>query len=41
MGWKVGRCRHVLVSELHSVEDVDPVVMNIRAATEVWMIPPK
>jgi len=34
-GWKVGRCRHVQISELFSVEECDQVVMDFLAATEV------
>ena len=40
-GWKAGRCRHVQISELLSVEDGDQAVMDGLAATEVWKFPPK
>jgi len=39
-GWKAGRCRHVQVSELFSVEECDQAVMDFLAATEVGNFPP-
>ena len=33
--WRVGRCRHVLISELLSIEECDQAVMDFLAATEV------
>jgi len=41
MGWKAGRCRHVQVSELFSIEVCDQAVMDFLAATEVGKFPPK
>jgi len=41
MGWKEGRCRHVQISELFSVEECDQAVMDFLAATEVRKFPPK
>jgi len=35
-----GRCRHVQISELFSVEEGDRVVMDFQAATEVKKFPP-
>jgi len=40
-GWKAGRCRHVQVSELFSMEECDQAVMDFLAATEVGKFPPK
>jgi hypothetical protein len=40
-GWKAGRCRHVLVSELFSIGECDQAVMDFLAATEVGKFPPK
>jgi len=37
----VGRCRHVHVSELFSVEECDQVVMVFMAAPEVGKFPLK
>jgi hypothetical protein len=34
-GWIAGRCRHVQISELFSIEEYDQAVMDILAATEV------
>jgi hypothetical protein len=39
-GWKAGRCRHVQVSELFSIEECDQAVMDFLAATEVGKFPP-
>jgi len=38
-GWKVGRCRHVQVSELFSVEECDQAVMDFLTATEAGKFP--
>jgi len=40
-GWKLGRCRHVRISQLFSVEECDQAVMDFLAATEVGKFPPK
>jgi len=40
-GWKAGRCRHVQISELFSIEECDQAVMDFLAATEVGKFPPK
>jgi hypothetical protein len=40
-GWKAGRCRHVQISELLSMEECDEVVMDILVATEVGKFPPR
>jgi hypothetical protein len=40
-GWKAGRCRHVQVSELFSMEQCDQTVMDFQATTEVGKFPPK
>jgi hypothetical protein len=40
-GWKVGRCRHVQISELFSMDECDQAVMDFLAATEVGKFPPK
>jgi hypothetical protein len=41
MGWKPGRCRHVQVSELFSVEECKAAVMYFLVATEVGKFLPK
>jgi hypothetical protein len=41
MGWKAGRCRHMQISELLSVEECDQEVMDFLAATEVGKSTPK
>jgi hypothetical protein len=38
-GWKVGRCKHVQISELFSLEKCDQAVMDFLAATEVGKFP--
>jgi hypothetical protein len=38
-GWKPGRCRHVQISELYSLEKCDQAVMDFLAATEVRKFP--
>jgi hypothetical protein len=40
-GWRVGRCRHVKVSELLSIEKCDQAVIDFLAAMDVWKFPPK
>ena len=40
-GWKAGRCRHVQVSELLSMELCDEAVVDFLVATEVGKFPPK
>jgi hypothetical protein len=40
-GWKAGRCRHVQISELFTIEECDQGVMDFLAATEVRKFPPK
>jgi len=40
-GWKVGRCQHVQISELFTIEDCDQAVMDFLVATEVGKFPPK
>jgi hypothetical protein len=40
-GWKAGRCRRSLVSELFSMEISDKEVMDFLAATDVGKFPPK
>jgi len=40
-GWKAGRCRHVQVSELVSMEECDQAVVDFLAATEVGKFLPK
>ena len=39
--WRAGRCRHVKVSELPSIEKCDQAVMDFLAATDVGKLPPK
>jgi len=34
-GWKAGRCQHVQVSELFSMEECDQAVMDFLVATEI------
>ena len=38
-GWKAGRCRHVQISELFSIEQCGQAVMDFLAATEVGKFP--
>jgi hypothetical protein len=40
-GWRAGKCRHMQVSELLSMEKCDKAVMDFLAATDVWKNPPK
>jgi Na+-transporting NADH:ubiquinone oxidoreductase subunit NqrF len=39
--WRAGRCRHVKVSELFSIEKWDQAVMDFLVATDVGKFPPK
>jgi len=38
-GWKPGRCRHMQISELFSLEEFDQAVMDSLAATDVGKFP--
>jgi hypothetical protein len=40
-GWKAGRCRHMQISELFTIEECNQVAMDFLAATEGGNIPPK
>jgi aminoglycoside phosphotransferase (APT) family kinase protein len=40
-GRKAGRCQHVQVPEVFSMEESDQAVMDFRAGTEVWKFLPK
>ena len=40
-GWKAGRCRHVQIAELFSMEECDQAVMDFLEATEIGKFPPK
>jgi len=40
-GWKVGRCRHLQISEVFTIGECDQAVMAFLAATEVGKFPPK
>jgi len=40
-GWKAGRCRHVQISELFSMEECNQAVMDLLTATEVGKFPPR
>ena len=40
-GWKAGRCRHMQISELFTIEERDKSLMDYMAATEVRKFPPK
>jgi hypothetical protein len=40
-GWKAGRCRHVQISGLFSMEKCDQAVMDFLAATDMGKFPPK
>ena len=40
-GWKAGRCTHLLISELCSIQECDRAVMDILACTEVGKFPLK
>ena len=39
-GWTAGKCRHVQISDLFSIEECDKAVMDFLAATEVGKFPP-
>jgi len=41
MSGKAGRCQHVQISELFSIEECDQAVIDFLAATEVGKFPPK
>jgi len=41
MGWKAGRCRHMQISKLFTIEECDQAVMDFLAATEVGKFPLK
>jgi hypothetical protein len=40
-GWNAGRCRHVQISKLYSIEESDQAVVDFMAATEVGKFLPK
>jgi len=40
-GWKAGRCRHVQISELFSIDECDQAVIDFLAATEVGKFAPR
>ena len=40
-GWKVGRCRHVQISEQFSMDICDQAVMDCLAATDFGKFPPR
>ena len=40
-GWRAGRCRHMKVSELLSIEKCDQAVMDFLVATDVGEFPPE
>ena len=40
-GWRAGRCQHVKVSELRSMEKCNKAVMDILAAADIGKFPPK
>jgi hypothetical protein len=40
-GWKVGRCQHVQISELFSIEECNQGAMDFLVATEAGKILPK
>ena len=40
-GWRAGRCRHVQISELFSMEKCDKAVLDFLATTEVGKFPPR
>jgi len=40
-GWKAGRCRHMQVSELFSIEECDEAVIDFLAAAEVGKLLPR
>jgi len=40
-GWKAGRCQHVQISELFSMEECNQAVMDFLVASEVGKFPPE
>jgi len=40
-GWRAGRCRHVQISELLSMEKCDGAVMDFLITTDIGKFPPK
>jgi hypothetical protein len=40
-GWRAGRCQHVKVSDLLSIEKCHQAVMDFLAACDVGRFPPK
>jgi len=40
-GWKAGRCRHMQISEVFSIEECNQAKMDFLAATEVGKFTPK
>jgi hypothetical protein len=40
-GWKAGRCRHMQISELVTIEECDQAVIDYLVTTEVEEYPPK
>jgi hypothetical protein len=40
-GWKAGRCPHVQISELFSIDECDQAVIDFLAAAEVGKFPPR
>jgi len=40
-GWRAGRCRHVQISELLSMEKCDRAVVDFLIATDIGKFPPK
>jgi hypothetical protein len=40
-GWQVGRCRHVYISELFSIQRYNQVVMDFLPPSDVGNFPPK
>ena len=39
MGWNAGRCRHMQIAELVSVEACDQAVMDFLVATDIGTFP--
>jgi hypothetical protein len=40
-GWNAGRCRHMQIAKLLSLEECNQAVMDFLAATDVRMFPPR
>jgi len=40
-GWKVGRCRHVHISEVFAMQECDQAVMHFPPASGVGKFPPR